>query len=138
MIGSSTRLNLTTAGELMASTTPSSPPGSTDVNESAKSTISAPANLDFVIPNGKTLTIQRFFGGSNFPDKTAIVILQEEVSTGVFTDRSTLYMTGNSNQADINLDFVGDGALRMRIVRDPQGNTVEVFGQFIGFLQDTP
>jgi len=128
---------LNESGELKTSSSVAAPAGTTPVKQFAKSVISAPVNLNFVIPNGKTLTIQRFFGGSNFPDKTAIITLQEDITTGSFVDIATLYVTGNSNQADIDLSFVGDGVDSIRINRDPQGNTIEVFGQFIGFLKDT-
>ncbi len=134
---SGNRAEVTGSGELKVSTSVSIPPASDEVKQFAKSDISSVTTMDYTIPNGKTLTIQRFFGGSNFPDKTAIITLQESVTTGSFVDVATIYVTGNSNQADLDLSFVGDGVEEIRIVRDPQGNSLEVFGEFIGFEVDT-
>lgn len=133
---------------LLVSTPPPTPPaGTTAQGEEEFSDVSGnnAVYTYFTIPNGETLTVQRFVGGSEGTNNESYVALWHDPTgtnaTGDDGDASwdliTLGFTANSNFGDdLDEDFVGDETARIVLHRRrlDRGNRL-MFARWSGFSQ---
>lgn len=82
--------------------------------------------LSYVIPDGKTLHLDRFFAGHEYSQKEARVEL-------VWDGTQLAVMYGATSRVDIDEDLVGDGvkSLVIRAVNQDSG-ALHMFGRWFG------
>ena len=121
---------------LVSQEPPVPPPDTTSVNITEYGNVAVSDDYDYLIPNGEILNIQRFSagaepaGGSNVelwydPDGTK---LNMEIIDVIFSD-------GQSDQHDLNANYLGDGTKRIIMRRTGLGsaNARIVFGRWEGY-----
>ncbi len=116
---------------------PATPEGKTRVVKTEYSNLDGTQDNVYVIPNGETLTLQRFNAGGECDSDTGNVVELWYDPNGNGADMEiidVIFCSGTSSQHDLNVDYVGDGvkAIRMRRKR-LSGGAKWVFGRWEGF-----
>lgn len=122
--------------------TPPAPSGATTVIQDDFDDVASTAGVDinYVITDLKTLTIQTLVAGSETTTGGSIVELFEDPSgTGTpLTRISSLFVDGQSDNAPVNQEFIGNGTRRIILRRRGySGSAREMFAQWIGFEETT-
>jgi len=122
--------------------TPPAPSGATTVIQNDFSDVASTTgvDIDYVVTNLKTLTIQTLVAGAETTVGGSIVELFEDPNgTGTpLTRISSLFISGQSDNAPVNQSFVGDGTRRIILRRRGySGSAREMFAQWIGFEETT-
>jgi len=121
---------------LVSQEAPGAPPGTTQIVQTAFSSINNTADTLFTITNSKTLTIQRLSAGAEVTTEGSIIELFEDPNgdLSVLNVIIVIFASGNSDQNDLSIDFVGDGTRRILLRRRPFGGGFrEIFGRWVGF-----
>ena len=121
---------------------PPAPTGSTNVVRDGFDDVADTAGIDinYIITNLKTLTIQVLIAGAETTTGGSLVELFEDPSgTGApLTRISSLFVNGQGDNAPVNQEFIGDGTRRIILRRRGySGNAREMFAQWIGFEETT-
>jgi len=122
---------------LVSNEPPTSPPDTTSVRETFSGNISATDDQFYLIPNGETLFIQRLSAGAEV-DSTAgsVIELYYDINgTGLgMILLDSIFASGNSDQHDLNENFIGDGTKRILLRRRRlTGGASEIFGRWEGY-----
>jgi len=122
--------------------TPPAPSGATTVIRDDFSDVASTAGVDinYIITNLQTLTIQTLIAGAETTVGGSIVELFEDpTGTGTpLTRISSLFVSGQSDNAPVNQEFIGDGTRRIILRRRGySGSAREMFAQWIGFEETT-
>lgn len=129
---------ISTTGRLLVSQEPpGTPDEATGVIRTVYSAVGTTSDDVYVIPNGEVLRIQRFTAGAE-TDTTAgnvVELFYDPNGTGVgMTVIAVLFVSGTSDQVDLNDYFTGNGtrAIRMRR-RRLSGGSKEMFAKWEGY-----
>ncbi len=116
----------------VSSPPPEAPPETTSVIIVIKGNVAGGSyhTESWIIPTGKTVTIQRLSGGAQLDDKNGCVI--ELWCDTELCD--AIYVSGSSEQHDFNLSYIGDGIKTIILKRRNLSGTVkEIFGKWEGY-----
>lgn len=122
--------------------TPPAPTGATGVIRDDFSDVADTSGVDitYTVTDLKTLTIQVLVAGAETTTGGSIVELFEDPSgTGSPLIRiSSLFVNGQSDNAPVHQDFIGNGTRRIILRRRGySGSAREMFAQWIGFEETT-
>lgn len=117
---------------------PDAPTGTTQVVQETFSDVASTAGVDlnYVIPNGETLTIQLLVAGAEESTGGSVVELFYDPNgdLSVLTRISTLFVNGQSDNTPVNQEFVGNGTRRIVVRKRGYSSAArEMFAQWIGF-----
>ncbi|RLI54447.1 MAG: hypothetical protein DRP09_13060 [Candidatus Thorarchaeota archaeon] len=115
---------------------PSAPPDTTSVSRVQYSSVTGTSDDVYTIPSGEELRIQRFAAGAEHSRDGSVVELWYDPNgngTGM-TIIDVLFVSGSSNQHDLNAVFTGNGtrAIRMRR-RRLDGGARRIFARWEGY-----
>lgn len=127
------------SGRLLVSQEAATPADTTEVRQTAQSSINSAADTIYTITNGKTLTIQILSAGSEANTTGGSKVELYEDPNGNLTGMvliSVIYVNGNSFQNSLSISYVGNGTRRIVMRRNAfAGASREVFGSWKGFEQ---
>lgn len=129
---------VSTTGRLKVSQEPPTPPvDTTSVQQTAQGDQGSnqTAYLNYTIPNGETLIIQRFIGGAEGGGgQSKISLYYDSTGTGTGDLIAVGYVADNNFQFDLNAQYIGDGTARIRLARTRlDAGTRETFGRWEGY-----
>jgi hypothetical protein len=130
---------VTASGEIKVVTPPPTPPvGTTPVSVIEQGAVESIIGVDdeYTITNSKTLTIQRISGGAETSNSGSIIEVFEDPNgdKSVLNLIDDVYVSGGSDQKDLNVSFVGDGTRRIIMRRrNFGGGKYEVTGRWEGY-----
>lgn len=131
------KADVTATGRLKVSQEPPEPPtGTTAVTQSEYGNVSTIDDLEYLIPNGETIYLQRFVAGAEQTNGGSVVELWYDPNgNGTnMTIIDTIFCNGTSDQHDLNESFVGDGTKKLRLRRRRlSGGAVLIFGRWEGY-----
>jgi len=124
-------------GKMQVATPPAeAPANTTPVSQIAQSDMTGTVDLNYVIPSGVTLRLQRFIGGAEGNGTASKVeIFYDPAGNGTgMTLIAVGYVADSNFQFDLSESFVGNGTrkIKMRRTRLDAG-TREVFGKWSGY-----
>lgn len=115
---------------------PEAPVGTTSVSQSEYGNVAVEDDLEYLIPNGETLTLQRFSAGAQQANSGNVVELWYDPNgNGVgMTIIDTIFCNGASDQHDLNQQYIGNGTRKIRMRRKRlSGGAVLMFGNWEGY-----
>lgn len=136
-LGSGRRVKVDESNRFYVATPPpTAPPDTTEVKTTEYGIVTSSDDNVYVIPNGETLFIQRFSAGGEEETKgNSIELWYDPNGDGsAMTIIDVIFSNGQSDEHDLNSEFVGDGtrAIRMRRQR-LGGGSASIFGRWEGY-----
>jgi len=124
-------------GRLLVSTQTVTPISATPVVQLQSGSVSGTANYFYIIPNGVTFTITKFAASSEVEQQAGNVVELYYAPNGntigiILID--TIYSSGNSDQHDLDVSYIGNGTRAILLRRRRlSGGAKEIFGRFAGY-----
>ena len=129
------------SGNLKVTTPPPTPPpNTTQVGHTAFSNVNNDQNDYYTIPNGQTLTINRFESGSETTNSGSVCFLYyDEAGNGNNMEIiSVQFHNGSNASSDLGVYIEGDGTKRILMRRTPYGGGSRyIFAQWRGYTRAT-
>jgi len=129
--------DVTENGRLKVSQEPPVPPvGTTGIVITEYGNVAVEDDVEYLIPNGETLTLQRFSGGGEQTNGGNVIELWYDPNgNGVGMQIiDAIFCDGSSDQHDLNEEYIGDGTKKIRMRRKRlSGGAVALFGRWEGY-----
>jgi len=130
--------DVTPNGRLKVSQEPPEPPeGTTGVIITEYGTVAGEDDIEYLIPMGETLILQRFSGGGAQTQGGNVIELWYDPDGDAGENMEiidTIFCDGSSDQHDLNDSFLGDGTKKIRMNRKRlSGGSVMLFGRWEGY-----
>ncbi len=124
------------SGYLKVTTPPPEPPtGTTSVNRTEYNSASTSGSQNtYIIPNGETLTIQRFLAGAGAASKAILYYAPNGSLDGSEELIVVCYLNDSNYVADLETKYSGDGTAAIIMERVATGwSGAEVFARWTGY-----
>jgi len=131
------KADVTPNGRLKVSQEPPAPPvGTTGIVQTEYGDVDTYDDIEYTIPDGETLVLQRFSGGGEQTNGGNVIELWYDPNgNGINMEIiDAIFCDGSSDQHDLNDEFVGNGTRKIRLRRKRlSGGAVALFGRWEGY-----